>query len=182
MARKVGFNIIDVKLNDINGGSFEVTLSKKRVAGKKESKRIKDLLAKESRMKLSTLKPYEDFKKRVFAHRDKLRAAVDQINAQGKLIIGYGASTKGNVLLQLCGFTAKDIPFIAEVNQAKFGCFTPGSKIPIISEEKARGLKPDYMLVLPWHFKKNIIARESSYLKNGGKLFFPLPQIEIIEH
>jgi len=180
MAQKVGFSIIEVKLNDINGGSFELTLGKKRQPGKKEAQKITGLLAKEERMGLSTLRPYERFKKKVFAHRDSLRQAVDRINAQGKRIIGYGASTKGNVILQLCGFTSKDIPFIAEVNRDKVGSLTPGTRIPIISEEEARAMKPDYMMVLPWHFKENIIAREQSYLKSGGKLLFPLPQIEIV--
>jgi len=180
MARKIGFNIIEVKLNDTNGGSFEVILAKKCQPGKQESWEISDLLDKEERMGLSTLGPYESFKKKIFAHRDSLRAAVDRINAEGKRIIGYGASTKGNVILQLCGFTSKDIPFIAEVNRDKIGSLTPGTGIPIISEEEARAMKPDYMMVLPWHFKKNIIAREQSYLKGGGKLFFPLPELEIV--
>ena len=147
-----------MELNDTNGGSFEVTLAKKRQPGKQERRRIADLLAKEKRMELSTLRPYESFKKKVFAHRDSLRAAVNKINSEGKRIIGYGASTKGNVILQLCGFTSKDIPFIAEVNRDKVGSYTPGTHIPIISEEEARGMKPDYMMVLPWHFKENIIS------------------------
>ncbi len=179
MARKVGFNIIEVKFNDTNGGSFEVTLAKKRQPGKRAAQKIADVLVKEERMGLSTLAPYEEFKKKVFAHRDSLRAEINRINAAGKKVIGYGASTKGNVILQFCGFTSKDIPVIAEVNRDKVGSFTPGTRIPIISEEEARAMKPDYMMVLPWHFKENIMAREQAYLKGGGKLFFPLPQPEI---
>ena len=82
-------------------------------------------------------------------HRKKLIALVRKLKAQKKKVFGYGASTKGNVILQFCGFTSADIPFIAEVNEDKYGCLTPGSMIPIISEEKARQLKPDYFLVLP---------------------------------
>ena len=85
-----------------------------------------------------------------------------------------------NVLLQFCGLTADDIPAIAEVNPDKYGCFTPGSHIPIISEEEAKKLKPDYFLVLPWHFKENILHREREYLANGGKMIFPMPEIEIV--
>lgn len=180
MARKVGFNVIEVNFNDTNGGSFEVILAKKRQPGKEEAQKIVDLLFKEEQMGLATLRPYESFKEKVFAHRDSLRAAVDRINAEGKKVIGYGASTKGNVILQFCGFTSKDIPFIAEVNKDKFGSYTPGTGIPIISEEEAKAMKPDYMMVLPWHFKENIIAREQAYLKGGGKLFFPLPELEIV--
>ena len=105
---------------------------------------------------------------------------VNAINASGKKIFGYGASTKGNVLLQYCGFTEKDIPYIAEVNEDKFGSFTPGTQIPIISEKEARAMKPDYFLVLPWHFKQGIIQREKEYLESGGKLIFPLPQIQTV--
>lgn len=174
MAKAAGFKVIDVELNDVNGGSFEVTLGKDRAPGKVQAERIAALLAKEERVGLA------GFKDRVFAHRDELRAAVDKINRDGRKIIGYGASTKGNVILQFCGFTPRDIPYIAEVNADKFGSFTPGTRIPIIPEGQARAMKPDHMMVLPWHFKENIIAREQAYLGSGGKLFFPLPKLEII--
>ena len=98
----------------------------------------------------------------------------------GKKIIGYGASTKGNVLLQFCNFTKNEISAIADVNPDKYGCVTPGSGIPIVSEEEALKMKPDYYLVLPWHFKDGILRREKEYQKNGGKFIFPLPEIEII--
>ena len=96
-------------------------------------------------------------------------------------MLGYGASTKGNVILQFCNITKKDIPFIAEVNKDKFGSYTPGTLIPIISEKEAKDMNPDYFMVLPWHFKENIVAREQNYLKNKGKLLFPLPSIKIIK-
>jgi hypothetical protein len=105
---------------------------------------------------------------------------IKSLVADGKKIFGYGASTKGNVLLQYCGLTEKEIPFIAEVNPEKFGSFTPGTNIPIISEKEALAMKPDYFLVLPWHFKNNILSREEDFIANGGKFIFPLPQIEII--
>ena len=95
-------------------------------------------------------------------------------------MFGYGASTKGNVLLQFCNLTKDDIPYIAEVNEDKFGSFTPGTGIKIISESEAKEMKPDYFLVLPWHFKASILEREKEYLENGGKFIFPLPDIEII--
>ena len=95
-------------------------------------------------------------------------------------MFGYGASTKGNVLLQFCNLTSDQIPYIAEVNKEKFGCFTPGTHIPIISEEKAKAMNPDYFLVLPWHFKNNILEREKEFLARGGKFIFPLPEIEIV--
>jgi hypothetical protein len=101
--------------------------------------------------------------------------------ANGKTVLGYGASTKGNVTLQFCGVTAAEIPAIAEVNPEKFGRVTPGARIPIISEAEARAMKPDYFLVLPWHFKEGILQREQEYIANGGKFIFPFPEIEIIQ-
>ncbi len=105
---------------------------------------------------------------------------IDALVADGKKIFGYGASTKGNVLLQFCGLTTKQIPYIAEVNEQKFGSFTPGTNIPIISEKEAHAMKPDYFFVLPWHFKASILEREKEYIEQGGKFIFPLPEIEIV--
>ena len=95
-------------------------------------------------------------------------------------MLGYGASTKGNVVLQFCGISERELPAIAEVNADKFGAFTPGTHIPIIPEAEARAMQPDYFLVLPWHFKDNIVQREASFLSSGGKMIFPFPEIEIV--
>ena len=105
---------------------------------------------------------------------------MNEASAENKKVFGYGASTKGNVMLQYCGISVKEIPFMAEVNEDKFGRFTPCTNIPIIDEKKAHQLKPDYFLVLPWHFKDNLIAKEKVFLKNGGHLIFPLPKIKVI--
>ena len=131
-------------------------------------------------MGLNTPRPYREFEERVFRHREDLTRLVRSLNADGKKILGYGASTKGNVVLQFCNLTAKDIPAIAEVNTEKFGRITPGSHIPIISEAEARAQKPDYFLVLPWHFKEGILRREKDYLASGGRFIFPFPEIEIV--
>ena len=102
------------------------------------------------------------------------------LKKQNKKILGYGASTKGNVLLQYCNINSKLLDYISEVNKFKFNKYTPGSNIKIISEKEAKLKKPDYMLVLPWHFKDHILRREQHFLKSGGKLIFPLPDIEIV--
>jgi hypothetical protein len=128
---------------------------------------------------LDSLKPYEAFKKRVYRHKEELVRFIREIKSKNKEMLGYGASTKGNVILQFCNLTKDDIPFIAEINQDKFGCYTAGTFIPIISEEKAKAMKPDYFMVLPWHFRENILEKERDYLKRGGKLVFPLPSIQV---
>ena len=180
MVESCGLRIIDVQMNAINGGSFAVTVCKNNSNFKSNTPVINWLLKQEDEMGLNTVKPYLEFKERVFKHRTSLKELINALVADGKKVFGYGASTKGNVLLQFCGLTTKEIPYIAEVNEEKFGAYTPGSLIPIISEEEAKSMKPDYFLVLPWHFKKNILKREKEYIANGGKFIFPLPEIEIV--
>jgi hypothetical protein len=175
-----GLRIIDVQMNDINGGSFAVTACKRNAIYKSNAPIIDWMLGQEQEMGLDSIKPYEEFAKRAEKHKKNLKDLIMALVADGKKVFGYGASTKGNVLLQFCGLTENEIPFIAEVNEEKFGSFTPGTKIPIISEKEAKEMNPDYFLVLPWHFKDSILAREEEYMSNGGKFIFPLPEIEIV--
>lgn len=172
--------VIEVQTNSINGGSFAITAAKKSSSLKQNLPVINWMLKQEEELGLDTPKPYRDFEERVFKHRKNLRDLVLSLVADGKKIFGYGASTKGNVILQFCNFTSKEIMYIAEVNEEKFGTFTPGSNIPIISEEEAKKMNPDYFIVFPWHFRDNILSREKEFLKNGGNFIFPLPEIEIV--
>jgi hypothetical protein len=173
--------LVDVAMNAVNGGSFTVTATHRGNKSIKADAPVIDwLLEQEDRMGLNSPRPFRDFEERVFHHRDDLTRLVRALRADGKRILGYGASTKGNVLLQFCGFTSKDLDAIAEVNEEKFGCVTPGTCIPIVSESQARSMRPDYFLVLPWHFKDGIVQREKEFRANGGKLIFPFPEIEIV--
>ena len=174
-----GLQILDVQMNAVNGGSFAVTAGHRSSPHKKNAAVIEWLLAQEERMGLRTPRPYREFEDRVFRHRDDLRL-LRALKDDNKRILGYGASTKGNVVLQFCGIGPDLVDTIAEVNADKFGCFTPGTHIPIVSEAEARAMNPDYFLVLPWHFKDSILQREQPYLASGGKMIFPFPEIEII--
>ena len=176
-----GLEVVDVVMNAVNGGSFAVTAARAgNRAVQPNAPVVNWLLEQEARMGLDTPRPYREFEERVFRHRSDLTRLIRTLVADGKKVLGYGASTKGNVLLQFCGFTEADIPTIAEVNPDKFGCFTPGTHIPIVSETEARAMKPDYFLVLPWHFKNGIVRREKEFLAAGGKMIFPFPEIEIV--
>lgn len=177
---KAGLRIIDIELNDINGGSFAVTAAKKNSSHRSNDAVISWMLEEEMKMGLHTEAPYRAFAERVAAHRESLIALLDRLKNDGKRIIGYGASTKGNVLLQYCGIGTQYLDCIAEVNEQKFGSYTPGTLIPIVSEAEAKALKPDYLFVLPWHFRNNILGREKEYRAAGGKFIFPLPFIEIV--
>jgi C-methyltransferase C-terminal domain/Putative zinc binding domain/Methyltransferase domain len=180
LLQQYGLRVVDVQMNAINGGSFAVTACKENAPYSSNKPVIEWLLRQEVDMGLDTPRPYRDFEERVFRHRKNLRELIEALVADGKKIIGYGASTKGNVLLQFCGLGVEYIPYIAEVNEDKLGSVTPGTHIPIISEAEAKAMKPDYLLVLPWHFKAGILEREREYLAQGGKIIFPLPEIEIV--
>jgi hypothetical protein len=175
-----GLRIIDVQMNSVNGGSFGVTACHDDAPFPTNRAIIDWLLQQEKNWLLELPTPYRQFEERVFKHRTDLQRLIHMLIDDGKNVIGYGASTKGNVLLQFCNFGREHLSAIAEVNRDKFGTFTPGTNIPIIPEADAHAMQPDYLLVLPWHFKQVIIQREKDYLARGGKMIFPLPEIEII--
>jgi SAM-dependent methyltransferase len=175
-----GMRVADVKMNAVNGGSFAVTAVRRGDPRPGTEAVVDWLLGQEDRLGLDTPRPYRDFEERVFRHRADLRRLLEALKADGKRVLGYGASTKGNVLLQFCGIDAGLVPCIAEVNEDKFGAFTPGTGIPIVSEADARAMAPDYFLVLPWHFRDGIVRREAEFLARGGRLILPFPEIEIV--
>ena len=125
-------------------------------------------------------KIFKVFFKKILNEKTKLKKLIKEINTKKLTIHGYGASTKGNVLLQFYGIGNKDLNYIADRNPLKYNLFTPGTKIKIISENYSRRLKPDYYLVLPWHFKKEILIRENKIRKIGTKFIFPLPKVKIV--
>lgn len=180
MLDRAGLKIIDLELNDVNGGSFSVTTVRKNSAYREAIEKVTQLLNSERRGKFHTVEPYRAFEKRVHGHKKELLTLIRGLKKKGKKVMAWGASTKGNVLLQFCGFTIKDIPYVGEVNKEKFGSFTPGTKIPIRSENEIKAMGAEYLLVLPWHFKPHFMKKEEAYRANGGKLIFPLPTVHII--
>jgi hypothetical protein len=180
MLERADMKILDVTMNDTNGGSFQVTAARKEAPYPEASQRVAQVLVEEQRREFESKRPYVAFRDRVLGHRDVLRLFIGDAKRAGKKVLGYGASTKGNVILQYCGLTRNDIPCIAEVNEEKFGCVTPLTNIPIVPEQEARAQKPDYFLVLPWHFRESILRRETQYLASGGQFLFPLPLIEAV--
>lgn len=175
-----GLKIIDVSTNDINGGSFAITVAKNSSEFKPNTSLINWYLRQEKELALDRETPYFEFAQRTAEHRRQFRDLLDSLIADGKTVCGYGASTKGNVLLQYCGITEKQISVIGEVNPDKFGAFTPATYIPIDDEVNVKKSKPDYFVVMPWHFRNGILAKEKDFLKSGGHFIFPLPFIEIV--
>ena len=177
---KSGLKIINLSFNQINGGSIEVDVAKKKSKLAECIHLINWVLESERLNKYNEITRHKQFFKECQNHKILLKKLLLTLKKQNKKILGYGASTKGNVLLQYCNINSELLDYIAEVNKFKFNKYTPGSNIKIISEKEAKLKNPDYMLVLPWHFKDHIVKREQNFLKNGGKLIFPLPDIEII--
>lgn len=178
--------IIDVELNDVNGGSYRTYIthaentSLKPFAGAEE--RLASPRKKEAGLHLDTSVPYKTFAQRVEEIKQQVMDFIESEKAKGKSIYVYGASTKGNTLLQYFGLDKSTITAAAERNPDKWGKMTVGTNIPIISEDEARAAKPDYFLILPWHFLKEFLVREKEYLDNGGKFIVPLPKFQIIEN
>ncbi|WP_120717360.1 class I SAM-dependent methyltransferase [Tsuneonella amylolytica] len=177
MADRVGLAIEDVEFNDVNGGSFSVTV-RKSGGTRARTPQVEEILRRETDMGLDILEPFRAFERRVKQAREEIRGFVCRAKAAGKTVAGLGASTKGNVLLQYCGLTADDLVAVGEVNPDKFGAYTPGSHIPIVSERDLLARSPDYLLVLPWHFRAFF---EQSPKFADRTLVYPLPRLGVVE-
>lgn len=170
--------VVDAKLNDINGGSFRVFVKHAgHLPGPEAAERIQALRLLEFEQALDTQKPFEDFRTNIMANRTELQVFLNKCKKERKVVHGYGASTKGNTILQYCDVTPELMPMIADRNEAKWGSRTIGTNIPIVSEEASRFERPDYYLVLPWHFMPEFKEREKEFLKRGGILVSPLPEL-----
>lgn len=176
IADTVGLEIIDVSLNACNGGSFRVTLAHKGVFTVSDS--VAQMHEKEMELNIENLQPLYDFIERVNVNKDVLVSFLKEKKENGKTIWALGSSTKGNTTLQYCNLNNTIITAAGEVNPNKYGCRTPGTNIPILSEIQMRIEHPDYLLALPWHFKEGLLLREKEYLDNGGVIIFPMPTVE----
>jgi hypothetical protein len=179
LMQRHGLKVIDVSLNKTNGGSFQVFVSHD-TAAKSVNPDVERLIAWEKAQGFDSIGPIHAFKRRVDELRRELRSFLCDIRRSGKSVFVYGASTKGNTLLQYCGIDHSIVEAAADRNPEKWGKYTPRTNIPIISEEEARQHKPDFFLVLPWHFKDGFLKREAGFLANGGHMIFPLPQLYVI--
>lgn len=178
LLKRHNLEIFDVELNNTNGGSFRTYIAP--AGARKISKRVLSLRDEEKKFGMQKKKTYEDFAKRVTKIGDDVNKFIKEESKKGKKVYVYGASTRGNTLLQYFKLNNKLIPKAVERNPEKWGKKIASLQIPIISEAEARAEKPDYFLVLPWFFKDEFIKRESKFLKSGGHFIFPLPEFDII--
>jgi len=173
---KNNLKIVDFHLNEINGGSIEVICAKKNSKFISKKKKINDLIKEEEKIHL------EDFNKfnlRIENSKNNLNLFLSKCKKSE--VVGYGASTKGNVILNYCGITNQQVPYICDANPIKKDKFTPGSHIKIISKVRMRKLNPKYLLVLIWSFRTEVISQEENFIKKGGKLIFPLPIFHVVD-
>lgn len=178
MANKCNLDIFDVELNELNGGSIRTYLCHRN--DYPVSDRVPKQMELEESYRIDDINTYIRFAKRVEHCASQLFTFIEMQKNEGKVVYLYGASTRGNTLLQYCGLDNTLIKKAVERNPEKYGKKIASVGIPIIPEEQARYEKPDFMLVLPWFFQKEFISREEQYLKDGGKLIFPLPKLEVV--
>lgn len=167
--------VVDVVLNSANGGSLRVYACHKSSNAHKVTNAVGALTAKEVDGKFETLEPFHRFGRQVRKTGDDIREFLVSTRESGQRVIGLGASTKGNVILQYVGASRELITEIGDVNPDKYGCVTPGSWIPIVPENTALNENADVYLVLPWHFRSHFTTNERY---RGRNLCFPLPSLE----
>lgn len=175
---RADLKIVDIEFNDVNGGSFSVVAARKSARYVPDQKTVSAILDREKGAGIDLLETYREFSRGIDVACLALKRFLASAKMEGKRVCGLGASTKGNVILQYCGLTVADIEAIGEVNPDKFGSFTPGTWIPVQDEAKVLASNPDYLLVMPWHFKANFL---NNPLYKGRQLVFPLPQLEVVQ-
>ena len=177
ICEKVDLKVIDVDFNEVNGGSFSIIVARADSGHLPNEFKINQILAEEIALGLSSVAAFDHFKQRVEESRENLWNFLRQAKKENKKVYGLGASTKGNVLLQYFEITPEFLTAVGEVNPDKFGSLTPGSLVPIESEDAVLCYKPDYLIVLPWHFKDFFL---NSQKFKGQTLVFPLPELQIV--
>jgi len=169
LANEVGFKLIEITYSEINGGSACYYFSKNK---------LNEIYPNLKRTNISQL---DQLKRRIELNKKSVMDYLSQIINENKIVYGYGASTKGNVLGNYYGLNSKIIPYVSDINPYKYGRKTPGSQIPIISHEEMRLKKPDYLLLFIWHLRNEVLIAERDFVMNGGKIIVPLPRLHMID-
>ena len=178
-----GLDVVDVESNDVNGGSYRVFARHTRNHGPipdGATERIYQAVRAEG--SLTHPEFYREWSRSLDACKDRILSIIESYNAQGKTVAAFGASTKGNVILQWLGLTSGQVAFAIDRSPEKVGRYMVGSGVPIVGEEEGRARMPDLCLVLPYAFRDEFIQHEASapWRTNGGKFLFPLPKVEIV--
>ncbi len=174
---KAGMAVEDIEFNQVNGGSFRLYI--KHVNKANPTLAVINTRFKEAKLRLDDLNIYKEFANRIENNKKEMLAFLATQKELGKLVLGYGASTKGNTMMSYYGIDKTLIPYVADRNPIKHGRETV-TRIPIISEQDMRDMKPDYLLVFAYHFIDEFITREQEFLKSGGKFIVPIPKLKLL--
>jgi SAM-dependent methyltransferase len=179
---EAGLRVVRAELNEINGGSVRLFIRRAAhfAPDDEHAEGLQRLRVREFEMALDAAEPYDRFAAAAQQVRESLASVCRKLVEEGKTIHIYGASTKGNTILQYAGIDSTLVPYAADRNPDKHGSETIGTRIPIISEERSRELQPDYYLALPWHFMDEFLERESEFLDRGGQFIVPMPEVRIV--
>jgi hypothetical protein len=182
LLNEAGLEVVRGGLNAVNGGSIRLFISHggRRSPSPEDDRELQRLRIREFELALDSPEPYERFRAGAERVRDELSELCRRLSGEGKTIHVYGASTKGNTILQYAGIDSSLVAYAADRNPDKWGSETISTRIPIISEEESRAMKPDYYLALPWHFLDEFVEREKEYLDGGGRFIVPLPEVRIV--
>ena len=179
LIKKHDLKIIKVRRTPIDGGALRFMLAKQSSHHSEDKASIKKLVELENKLKLDQFITYQKFADQVQQLRRDIQFAFKKLKHQNKSIAGYGASARGNILLNYCGINHKDIDFIVDSTLYKQGLYTPGHHIPIYPEEKLLEKMPDYTLILAWNFAEEIMKKQKKYRQQGGKFIIPVPEVKI---
>jgi SAM-dependent methyltransferase len=174
-----GLRPFDVQRLPTHGGSLRLFCCHLG-SGRSDTEALQALREEEARKGLGRIETYLDFTPRVEAVRDSFRSFLAKAKAQGKRIAAYGAAAKGNTFLNYCGATAQDIVAAFDANPAKQGRFLPGAHAPILAPDTVRELKPDYLLLLPWNLKDELMSQHAYIAEWGGRFVMAVPRTEVV--
>lgn len=178
--RRAGLVLVDAATNAVNGGSISVTAARADTGPAQPSVYARWLLAQEQADRVHAPESWVEFRQKVISRQEDLRSLLRQLTDDGATVMALGASTKGNVLMMTTPVGSDLVPKVGDVNPYKFGRFLPGTAIPIVSQEEVLADRPDYLLILPWHFRETFMVSLEDYLAGGGRLIFPLPDLEVV--
>ena len=176
---KYDMEVFDVKKHSIHGSSIRVYVRKKEGKKRKRTEQVIKLLKYEKKLNLD-INIFDNFSKKVNEHKIQIRNLLNSLKKEGNRIVGYGASGRGNTILNYCGITTGILDYIVDASPERYGRYTPGTHIPIVPPEMFRKDNPDYVLLLAWNYKDTIMQKEKRFYKAGGKFIIPLPVIKII--
>lgn len=178
--REAGFKPIRIVTNTVNGGSIALTAVKSSSSAAEDYEVSRAILDIEKHEGSGTMQAWQEFGHNVRLRQLGVRTLLENLKSAGKSVSALGASTKGNVLLQSAAIDSTLIDVVGDVNPDKYGKFLPGSGIPIVPEDEVIRSAPDFLLLLPWHFRSSLVEKHRDYLLNGGRMIVPLPQLEVL--